>query len=318
MTDKTWIDEYIKLLFPINASDINISNAQRLKKEHTPSKLYKYRTFNEYSIDALKKSALFMSKAAELNDPFECAVSIVSDEYFFESLRRGICKTYQEKQIFNETEIKFLLSATRHDFFDFIESRSDLFKVKKGLLEEFTNRIIKDNQSSINRKASQTNLNNILICALSETNDNPVMWSHYSNEHKGFCIEYNFANFTPAPHQSWYMLNPIIYKDIIPDFSQYYFNHNNFNNLIATYAAMIKAKGWEYEEEWRLILPWGEVDGKGMLINAPKPTAIYVGCRASESDISSLKEIVKCEEIPVYQMKRQENSFLLYPEIIDN
>lgn len=318
MIDKTWIDEYIKLLFPINASDIDISGAQRLKKEHTPSKLYKYRTFNAYSMDALKKCALFMSKAAELNDPFECAVSIVSDEYFFESLRRGICKAYQEKQIFNETEIKFLLSATRHDFFDFIESRSDLLKVKKGLLEEFTNSIIEDSQSSINQKVSQANLNNILICALSESNDNPIMWSHYANEHKGFCIEYNFANFTPAPHQSWYMLNPVIYKNLIPDFSQYYFNHKNFNNLIATYAAMIKAEGWEYEEEWRLILPWGEINEKGMLIDAPKPTAIYVGCKATESDILSLKEIIKGKNIPIYQMKRQKNSFLLYPEKIDN
>ena len=77
---------------------------------------------------------------------------------------------------------------------------------------------------------------------------------------------------------------------------------------------MIKAEGWQYEQEWRLILPWGPIKGRGLLINSPKPTAIYIGYRASKDKIESLKEAIKGQNIPIYQMKRQENSFLLYAE----
>lgn len=317
MDDKKWIEEYVHLLFPVNGSDINISCAQALKKSHTPTKLYKYRTFSPHSLDALKNSDLFVSKAVNLNDPFECAVNVSSDEYFFESLKKQVCKAYKEKHCFSQEELEFLASAPQHDFFDFIESRSAAFSNQKGLLEKFTLAVMKDNHETMNRKISQANLNNILICALSESNDNSLMWSHYANEHKGFCVEYNFAIFNPAPHPSWYLLNPVIYQNHIPDFSKYYCNHDNFNNLIATYAAMVKSESWAYEKEWRLILPWGETAGKGMLIKAPEPTAIFVGCRADEKDIFSLKEIAKSKNIPIYQMKPKNNSFLLYPHKID-
>ena len=313
MSNKNWIEEYVRLLFPIDSKEIDIPKAQSLKKANTPCKLYKYRSFTDYSISSLKNSSLFLTKASELNDPFECAVNIMSDEYFFNNLKALACKTYQEKKIFNDEEISFLRSASYLEFFDFIEKRSNVFNSHNGLLEKLTSKTIKDFTQSVNEKISNKNLENILICALSETNDNSIMWSHYADEHKGFCIEYNFANFAPAPHNSWYLLNPVLYQDNIPNFSNYY-SHPNFNNLISTYAAMIKAEGWKYEQEWRLILPWGPIEGKGQLIKAPTPTAIYIGYRASKDNINSLKEAIKGKNIPIYQMKRKENSFLLYAE----
>ena len=44
------------------------------------------------------------------------------------------------------------------------------------------------------------------------------------------------------------------------------------------------------------------------------PKGIY---EADEKDIFSLKEIAKSKNIPIYQMKPKNNSFLLYPHKID-
>ena len=311
MSDKNWINEYIKLLFPVNGSDIDISKAQALKRKNTPSKLYKYCSFKTHTINSLKNSSFYLCKAANLNDPFECAVNVIANNYFFQSLQQKVCDYFLENRIFTPEKIKQLQYASEDEFYSYVVSQSEQLTPYGMDAVKFLKEITVQSRFSINERASNTNLNSIFIGSLSENNDNSIMWSHYANEHKGICIEYNLANFDPAPHSSWYMLNPVIYTNDIPDFSKYYFNTKDFNNLIATYAAMIKAKSWEYEQEWRLILPIGLTKKDGILIKFPMPTAIYVGCRASQSDISSLKDAVGILNIPIFQMKRNDNSFLL-------
>jgi hypothetical protein len=88
----------------------------------------------------------------------------------------------------------------------------------------------------------------------------------------------------------------------------------SFNNLIGTYAAIVKSTEWSYEKEWRIVLPIGE--GKGF--NRPffQPEAVYLGTRMSRENKETIINIAKQKQISVYQMKMKSNEFKLVAEKI--
>ena len=105
---------------------------------------------------------------------------------------------------------------------------------------------------------------------------NPLMWSHYADSHKGFCIV-----FDPLIAG----LFPVKYVKIRPD------KFDSHKTLTS------KGEVWEYENEYRFIgakspSDVGRVEyanGEFFLKFYPDDIkGIVIGCRASESDISRL------------------------------
>ena len=90
------------------------------------------------------------------------------------------------------------------------------------------------------------------IYSLSKTYSDELLWAHYANNHKGFCIEYDydvlvnkmtFCNFYPFPvdyseKPPQIDLNDLLSKD---------------NIIMLKKIAGIKSKRWSYEEEIRII-----------------------------------------------------------------
>ncbi len=112
----------------------------------------------------------------------------------------------------------------------------------------------------INDKISNRGKYSFLLYSLSANNDIISMWSHYSNSHKGFCIEYNNMKNS---HDDFDM-QKVSYKTDVPQIH----TNNIFANqklsvldkeekLKLEYEKFIKAyytksTDWEYENEWRL------------------------------------------------------------------
>ena len=59
-----------------------------------------------------------------------------------------------------------------------------------------------------------------IVSCFSEVNDSIVIWSHYANNHKGFCLEYDFKSlgFNDIRATS---LCPVIYQKEILDVTEY-------------------------------------------------------------------------------------------------
>lgn len=137
------------------------------------------------------------------------------------------------------------------------------------------------------------------IVSFSERIDSILMWSHYSNEHKGFCIEYNTSDFI-----SYFF--PVIYTDKIP-------NSLENGNCVIT-SVLTKAYDWKYELEWRIVNRYIDFyEPEGNIWPAPKPVAIYLGCRIDEN--KELKEkLLKYAEknqIIVFAMEKRRDSYKL-------
>lgn len=122
------------------------------------------------------------------------------------------------------------------------------------------------------------------------TISNVLMWSHYADEHKGFCVEYQFSKefFVTEDRRT------IRFKDI-----QYHKKDQPFNlntNTINTDAALCaKQDDWAYENEARLITYMPDEKGKFVSIplgTAGKISAIYFGYLCPEIRIQTVRRVL--------------------------
>ena len=148
---------------------------------------------------------------------------------------------------------------------------------------------------------------NIGITCFSETHDNPLMWSHYTNKHKGFCVEYDIDSLIENTPKIAGQLLPVIYLDTRPVFDKNMISAINIKsgkpviaedaNKYFTKVMVTKAKMWKYEKEWRLI---SKVD-ESRLVNLNCITGIYLGAKTSTPLLQFMKNFCLKEKINLYQ-----------------
>lgn len=130
------------------------------------------------------------------------------------------------------------------------------------------------------------------ICCFMENDESNLMWSHYADYHKGFCIEYDLSNDCFCD-----FLYPVYYtKDVM--------------ELPKNYAkvCITKSEEWNYELEWRMIYL-----GQSGLQDAPPIKSICLGARFDEQGELSkqLLQIVAERNIPIYKMVISKTSYSL-------
>lgn len=148
------------------------------------------------------------------------------------------------------------------------------------------------------------------------------MWAHYSNNHRGFCVEYDTKDKKNAVIKSCCF--PVQYTDKRIDISNIMeefveevlklkeqakrknIREIKINNLliiwICMYYSLIKHKSWEYEKEIRLVVNLQND------YEAAIPSAIYIGARCEDVYIKKLFDIAYILNIPVYKMEFDEYS----------
>lgn len=146
------------------------------------------------------------------------------------------------------------------------------------------------------------------ICCFSESIESMLMWTHYANEHKGFAIEYGTHEKTSIALQLW----PVFYREELFDISKYLKRIRS--NLIPILPALHKALDWQYEKEWRLIVPGNEFESLTM----PRPKAIYLGSNVNPCIEKELKEIAFERRINLYKMVHDRHEFKMNMSLVAN
>ncbi|MFB6404467.1 DUF2971 domain-containing protein [Pseudomonas putida] len=122
------------------------------------------------------------------------------------------------------------------------------------------------------------------VLCLSETPSEILMWSHYAEFHKGFCIEYKVDESSLLGR----LAKPVKYTDVYPSLSLRNLPYNAEENFIDI-CVYTKAKQWSYEREWRAISHTG-----GKLYNAPAPiSAVIFGAKMPEAHKRDIYEILR-------------------------
>ena len=151
------------------------------------------------------------------------------------------------------------------------------------------------------------------IGSLAADYNNRLMWSHYANEHKGFCIEFDFSkgpdDLLPLPviYSSKRIKMPIV-PTKNPSQEQI-----RFMDSVFIKALLNKDSVWEYEREWRMII----LTGKDRFVNMPPISCIYIGAQCSEENKAKIKSLAAQKDIPLKQMVLDRGEYELHAEIID-
>ncbi len=311
-----WINEYLKYVFPYNLFDINLKEAFRLKAKHIPNKLYKYTSVNfdenhrSYVLENLNNDIISLTRAKLLNDPFECRINLEMTESYLDSLKLLFIRNLDGIDNRSEEVLeKMRKSSTVEELMKIVESSSCVFSRKEpGTLLKF----IKDNFDKLSeqQKDCLINLfeNIVFIFSLSESNDSWTMWSHYSNDYKGICIEYDFNEIINEPACN--LLCPVIYQKEILDLTDYVTSKEKYpNNLLSMYCAMIKGIDWKSEKEWRVIYLGDTKSEDHIFMKGPKAKAIYLGNRITEENQNKVLEVAKRKGIKVFKMLPVHSSF---------
>lgn len=323
-----WIDDYVKLQFPLNPDEMRIEEAIHLKHGHIPDSLFRYRSFNKYSIENLMNEQERLSYPSEFNDPFDSGMKIdyelVSRELFLHRNMDNMISGLEKSGVTVSDQEYKKIRDSEDPFYEFAKHIAQFDKNLQGKEEEFANVMSETALAQIKEIFSGYKVsfqNGYLVMCVSETKDEVLMWSHYASDHSGFCIEYNFQELGPYNPQSR-LLCPVIYTDKLFDASHYIMQpflrkDHSFNNLFGIYPSISKSPKWEYEKEWRIVFPLGpNASDEQRFIRVPKPKALYVGVKAKSEDIEKLKEIAIKKSIPVYKMTLSETSHNLEPVLL--
>lgn len=245
-----------------------------IKTGRYPESVYKYRTIKQAS-QILQNFQFFFSSAANFNDPFDCALDEVVQytQSDFSAWLSGMPSSVSkaEKQIFIE--------------------------LYKNSGQEFNEQIKKLKNQNINSKG---------VLALSKTNENILLWSHYAENHTGVAIKLNITkdlNFFTTP--------------INIEYTDKYTPLNFLTEPLKSIEQTLSKKSidWEYEKEFRI---YKNTIGL-QKINPEAITDVFFGIKTSKDDIQKIKSICNNKELShvnFYKAEKTYGEFSMYFNLI--
>lgn len=237
--------------------------------------LYKYRVFNDATERLIIYDEVYVPSPLEFNDPFDCRVPVIADGSE-EDFRNQLIEYFRSKApTLSEQEINQLAETKLSD-----GTHRDAALMKRELESAIVNQ-----------------LKNTGVYCLSAKNDDILMWSHYADGHKGFCLEFEGSTdktFLKRAKQVNYQKELLIIN---------YFDKNWLPKVLLT-----KSEQWRYEEEWRII----QVDGPGEYgIPEGVLSGIVFGCQMPQNHKNKIIAWSKKRKSPLcfYQAQIKKSEF---------
>ncbi|MDN3955818.1 DUF2971 domain-containing protein [Sporolactobacillus laevolacticus] len=368
--DNNWPKNYIKEVFRYkrhaqeNYSKIILNNTDLLKDkdQFLPNTLFKfYRPTPENILD-IENKRLWMSDPANFNDPFDCKIGydrLAYEKYcLLKFIQNENSNGTKSNGDFSEEEIERInysstsIDSSRYVLSKVEEYRNVIFKILSSKSEDTQHRyrlFVHQINVDLENKVDKLRHVGIRVACFSkferfnEFYNKNQMWSHYADNHKGFCVEYDVSflkkemgfnynisdfyddtdNYLSERIQALIKggIFPVIYSSRrvnIPVTRLRKINHcskelNVESDLNEVFYKnfIVKSTNWSYEKEWRIILD-GDVckyfDNK---IPFPYIKTIYLGCRMDNKTIDTMVEIGKKLNIDVVLMKMRGNKFIM-------
>lgn len=242
-----------------------------------PTSLYKYESINEYSLRNLKNATLFFNAPSSFNDPYDCSLSeasFVFDDNDRVELFNHMLSIGKVTNIAPITNIKDIPTK----YIDQIDSM--IF----GCIPD-----IEDKQ-----------LHRYGCSCFSENNNHILMWSHYSNSHKGMCLEFDTS------YEPFNKVFKVHYSNDFPQINPVKMIMNPGTDIIIEESVkplLTKFECWQYEAEWRLFHKEPR-KAYGYPVEALK--AVYFGTSIDEADLEIVCLILQgqCKDIKFFRAQK--------------
>lgn len=212
-----------------------------------------------------EKPSLKFSSAFNLNDPFELKFNLTIDP-FADGHENAFLKAHP--------------GSTAEDFKDWQEQVKD-----NGGFEWYEEQ---KHRALLSQK--------ITLCSFTQKKSNNLMWSHYTDNHQGICVEYSEKLFENLPkHDKFLLQGKVQYSGLPPEVDSLDELKSKLQKI-----TLNKQSEWKYEQEHRVIL-LSDNETDFVSIKPKYIKAVYIGSRASEEIISKTVDICKKNKYECYQ-----------------
>ena len=285
-----------------------------------PRKLYRYQCFSATTVGSLCHDTLYFADPAAFNDPLDCQPTVDADSDI-DTLRHLLSELVKKRvkaesvAALNKAHLKSKKAAAHAKRLGEQAAHSELANIayhatnpEYEVSEEEAERwlLTSDIQRELLKQYDRG------VCCFSSVVDNPLLWSHYSDQHRGLCIGYGL-NRTPRPQLrkvvyggSRTVATSLIAKALLE-------NDPEAQELLDRDVLLRKASPWRYEREWRLLGNRGVQDSdlelKDVTFGLRCPVALQ------HAVITALES--REEEVGFYEMYEVRGSFKLKRKPVD-
>ena len=248
-----------------------------------PPRLYKYQPFNAQTLTNLQRASIWFSAPINVNDPYDCAAWVVQADEIGEVDFARLTK--------------------------YVSGRDPALTARLTPAELRESFVRSAHRAYDERRTTQREQRG--IACFSATVTDIMMWSHYADGHRGFCLEFDTAQlpFNKALEVSYVdappRLNPV---DVLVEDPS-----DDKNDTLLRAFVLTKARCWSYEQEWRLMHKEpSKLYGYG---NGPL-AGIYFGAEMPFAHKEILSLLTRGASIQLHEMQRDPRSFTLRSQAV--
>lgn len=313
-----WKERLIQTLCSPDPEFSELDELFVLKNRDLPRSLFKYRCVTELALRSLSHDNVWLADPTAFNDPYDSAFGVAVEcvvRAFGEAVAPEVAAHAAAEQLISTDQVSAFTTGP-----DCLDRLTQAIASKEGSLsadqvDEFLSvmkRIAARRDAKIVEGIAARLRSSVKVCSFSELNDSILMWSHYADHHRGFCLEYPIHTI-PAQDIRRRLLFPVVYSAALLDSTPIFERmaaSKPFNNLFPVGACLRKSPAWSYEKEWRLVLPGG-ILAEATTYAMPTASAIYLGAQASAEDGAKLTAIARQKGIHMFQMSLSRTQFKL-------
>lgn len=238
--------------------------------------LYKYGYLNKCSEELFSKPQVWFSTPSQLNDPFECR-----PWYTFEGNAEQIVESARK-----------MLRKQNHDLTPHMATAQAV-----ALILEDRHR-----DPEVQKRAREVEarwLAKVGLFCLSRVRDNILMWSHYADQHRGYCLQFEATDHT-------HMGNNLFLIPMTNQLSSFTLAKSS-EHVQLIYLS--KHSGWAYEQKWRII----DTKNRSGLHSYPPELlrGVIFGLQMPDSDKTHIREWVKQRghSVKFYECRQDDRRF---------
>lgn len=290
----------IQQLDSLSEQEVDAKLERLLQCVPNHGKLYKYRSIKgkafKNAYDSLKKGYIWFARADTLNDDTEICINFKPEDevirirnYIVDNPLLFLKKSFLNTNNFSTNLPSDKVVKKMIDCIDIETGKINKARAVSSLVANGANlkqalkyitqaeNAIKDSEEetkaaaekiakeilSINQKLREMSF----VYSMTEDFDSDSMWAYYSNDNKGFCVEYDLQKIKSLPTETKRKLLSL-YKIVYEDKEEYsffeiikgYFEdeaENELNKELATNVmkqVITKKEAWKQEKEWRFYL----------------------------------------------------------------
>lgn len=247
-----------------------------------PSTLYKYQSFNYLSLSNLRNRHLWFSLPTKFDDPFDCALSL---DVRLPELSDGDV---------NRIVAHEAGSVLPRTLLDKEGNERSWRECVESVFQKFV------------RLAHEDVRNRFGVCCLTAKGSDLLMWPHYADSHRGFCLEFHRV-FPPFASAKWVEYP----KEPTPDLVAMMCGDDPAAYM-AEWFICTKHHEWSYQQEWRIF----SADKADSLIDYPSNSlkAVYLGVQMQAQHKEEIAGILQGSTTKLYEMRRSDSGFSIEPD----